>query len=179
VTAVLFVCTGNQCRSPMAVAMLRRLQPDLVVTSAGLMPGGAPATKGTIKALSSHGLWVDHHVSRQISRSIVDEAEIVIGMARRHVREIVVLAPESLHRTFTLKDFVRRAEVVGARRPAEPLDAWLARVDGGRHAIDLLGENPADDIEDPIGKAQKFYEACADELDDLIARFSAATFPEA
>ena len=55
-------------------------------------------------------------------------ADVLIGMAREHVREAVVLAPDVWGRAFTLKEIVRLGEERGGRAPDEPLEQWLARL---------------------------------------------------
>ncbi|HVW34080.1 MAG TPA: hypothetical protein VHL53_16205, partial [Acidimicrobiia bacterium] len=95
------------------------------------------------------------------------------GMGRSHVREAVALAgPGVLPRAFTLKELVRRGEARGGRGPDEPLGDWLARLAAGRRPADLLGENPADDVADPVGGPKKDYERTAAELDDLATRLA-------
>jgi protein-tyrosine-phosphatase len=100
-------------------------------------------------------------------------ADLVIGMARSHVREAVALAgPAVVNRAFTLKEIVRRGEERGGRAAGEPVDAWLARLAAGRRINDLLGDSDADDVADPIGGPRRHYERTATELDDLTARLA-------
>jgi protein-tyrosine phosphatase len=173
---ILVVCTANQCRSPMAAALLRaRVPTGVTVSSAGLLPGGAPATRDARRVVDG----VDAHVSRQLSSSLVDGAALVIAMERRHVREVAVASPDALARTFTLREFVRRASSVGPRRVAggESFDEWLDRVGAGRRIADLVGDDPADDVADPIGQPLAVYRATAAELSDLLDRLVALAWP--
>jgi protein-tyrosine-phosphatase len=49
--------------------------------------------------------------------------------------------------------------------------AWLGRVGAGRRTSDLVGDDPADDIADPVGRPRAEYEDTADQLEDLLERF--------
>jgi protein-tyrosine phosphatase len=174
---ILVVCTANQCRSPMAAALLRARVPDGVsVSSAGLLPGGAPATADARRAVDG----LDDHVSRQLSPAMVDDASLVLAMERRHLREVVVSSPDAFGRTFTLRELVRRASAAGARRvdEGETFEAWLARVGAGRRAGDLVGDDPSDDVADPIGQPPAVYRATAGDLSELLGRFVALAWPQ-
>ncbi|MDQ3385370.1 MAG: hypothetical protein M3503_05075, partial [Actinomycetota bacterium] len=103
---------------------------------------------------------------------------LVVCMARSHARDAVVLHPPSWSRTYTLKELVRRGEAVGARRPGQPLDAWLTELGRGRQRAALLGADPDDDVADPIGGPDSAYEATAALLEDLVARAVGLAFPE-
>ena len=109
---VLFLCTGNICRSPVAEVLLRRRLADLGVParvrSAGLLRAGIPADAIGQELVAGRGLDLSAHRSRTVSREILLGADLVIGLARQHVREAVVTAPEAWPRTFTLKELVRR-----------------------------------------------------------------------
>jgi protein-tyrosine-phosphatase len=170
------VCTGNTCRSPMAAALLARRLDDAglkaTVSSAGLLFDGKPVTDHGRAVMADRGIDTSGHRSRRLTRQLVDGADLVLGMARGHVREAVALAPETLGRAFTLKEIVRRGEESGGRAPDEPLDAWLARLGSGRRPSDLLGESDADDVADPIGGPRRSYQRTAEELDDLTARLA-------
>ena len=122
--------------------------------------------------MAHRGLDTSGHRSRRLRPDLVAGADIVIGMARVHVREAVALVPDALGRAFTLKEIVRRGEERGGRAPGEPLEAWLARLSAGRRTADLLGDSDADDVADPIGGPRRSYERTADELDDLTARLA-------
>ena len=80
-----------------------------------------------------------------------------IGMAREHVREAVVLVPDALARTFTLKELVRGAEAIGAARvPTSRWPAWLARIAPHEPRAALVGRAATTtelDVADPIGAA--------------------------
>jgi protein-tyrosine phosphatase len=172
---ILLVCTANQCRSPMAEALLRRLfAPAGIgaqVGSAGLLPGGAPATPDAVATMAARGVDISDHVSRTLSPDMVRTTPLVLGMARLHVREACVLYGAPIERTFTLKEFVRRSEQAGGREADEAVAAWVGRVGAGRRSSDLVAEDPADDIADPVGRPRAEYEATADELEDLLERF--------
>ena len=172
---VLFVCTGNTCRSPMAAALLSaRLAEagvEATVSSAGTLFDGRPATDHGMACMAERGLDTSSHRSRKITPTLVKEPELIIGLARSHVRDIVTLASDTWPRTFTLKELVRRAEEHGPRG-GEALTQWLASVGAGRKLSDLLGDHAADDVADPIGGPKSAYDKTAAELDDLTRRLA-------
>lgn len=174
------ICTGNQCRSPMAEALLRdradRAGLDVQVGSAGLISDGVPASEGAVRALRGRGVDLATHRSRPLTAELVGGADLVVGMAREHVREAVVLDPSAMGRAFTLREVVRRGTAVGPRGD-EPLEVWLARVAAGRRPADLLGADTSDDIPDPIGRSRRFYERTAAEIEDLVDRLVELAFP--
>ena len=164
----------------MAAALLARRLDDAgvkaVVSSAGLLFDGKPATDHGRAVMADRGIDTSGHRSRKLRPDIVSRADLVIGMARSHVREAVALAgPAVMGRAFTLKEIVRRGEELGGRAPGEPLEDWLARLSEGRRPVDLLAEAEAeaDDVADPIGGPRHGYERTAKELDDLTARLAA------
>ncbi len=84
------------------------------VSSAGLHPGGRPATDHGIAAMADRGFDLVGHRSRQLDADLLEGADVVIAMAREHVREVAVLDQDALRRTFTLKELVRAAEAQGS-----------------------------------------------------------------
>ena len=89
---VLFVCTGNTCRSPMAVALLRRMAPhlDLEIRSAGTSAyTGSPASSVAIEAMGEVDVDLTGHRSSSLNGYMLEEADIVFCMADRHRRHIV------------------------------------------------------------------------------------------
>jgi protein-tyrosine-phosphatase len=94
---VLFVCTGNICRSPMAAAILRHLIQargiDAIgVHSAGTAPwDGAPASEGSYLVSLEHGLDLSGHRSRQLTTDIVADAGLIFGMSASHVERAIQL----------------------------------------------------------------------------------------
>lgn len=178
---VLTVCTANQCRSPMAEVLLRHALEGrgvhAEVVSAGSMRGGVAASGGSVRAMAKRGLVLDAHESHQMTADDVATADLVLCMARRHAREAVVLHPSAWPRTFTLKELVRRGEAVGPRRPDQSLGAWLAAIGQGRVRAELLADDPADDVSDPMGGPDVAYEATAALLEDLVQRAVDLAFP--
>ena len=166
----------------MAEALLRhRLEErgiDAHVHSAGLLDDGEPASRHGVDLLAARGIDLSAHRSRRMATDMLRDADLVIGMARRHVREAVVLAPETWFKTFTLKELVRRGDDRGPRAPGQPLAEWLEKLHAGRTRADLLGDSRADDVFDPIGSPRSAYEEVAAELDALLARAVDLTFPD-
>jgi len=150
---------------------------DATVSSAGLFRGGVPASPGSVKAMARRGLELDGHRSRTVTPDLLAEAELVLGMARLHVREAVLAVPDVWPRAFMLKELVRRGAEAGRRPPEEPFEAWLARVHEGRRRADLIGDDPADDVADPVGGPDRLYLETADELEGLVGRFVDLAFP--
>jgi protein-tyrosine-phosphatase len=143
------------------------------VRSAGLLPGGAPPTPEAIDVMADQAIDIAGHVSRALDAEAARSASLVIGMTRHHVREAVVTHGADIERTFTLKELVRRGEVVGRRHPDETESAWLARVGSGRRTVDLVGDDDGDDIADPVRGPRSAYEDTARELDSLLRRLVA------
>jgi len=118
--------------------------------------------------MAAYGLDISSHRSHVVHAGELAAADLVLGMAREHVRHVVVAAPETWPRTFTLKELVRRGQEVGPRKPGEPVADWLARVHEGRDRMALLGDSPDDDVADPIGGPPQVYAATAALLDQLL-----------
>ena len=174
VTEILVLCTANQCRSVLAESLLRhRLTAAGVsasVRSAGMMPDTGPPPAEVLSALAGYGLDPVAHRGRGLSQGDLASADLVLAMAREHLRYAVVAMPDVWPRAFTLKELVRRGQKIGPRLAGEPLAGWLGRAHHGRDRAALLGESPDDDVADPTGNAPQHYIAIAAQLDHLLGR---------
>src|SRR5687768_868182 len=111
---VLFVCTGNTCRSPLAAAALVRALGDLAdrveVSSAGTAAlSGAPASEGSRRAAARAGLDLDGHASRRLDASVLAGVDLVLLMDPRDHALVRALDPEAAGQTYGLADFARPA----------------------------------------------------------------------
>jgi protein-tyrosine phosphatase len=180
-TNVLFVCTGNICRSPMAAGMLRARAAArglaVEVASCGLSLADLPATDEAIRCARDKGADIAAHRSAVLDRALVARADLAIGMERQHVREVLALDRSALGRAFTFKDLVRRAERTGPRSPDEAFASWLDRLGAGRRAIDLVGFDADDEVADPYRRRLSEYERCADEIAGLVIRLADLGWP--
>jgi protein-tyrosine phosphatase len=172
VTDVLFVCTGNICRSPTAAALLAARTHGKIkgieVDSAGTLDLDQTSPVEVIAAAAELGVDMESHLSHRFTLDDLATADLIIGMAREHVREVVLACPPVWPRTFTLLELVRRGHAVGWRGGTESLDLWLARIHEGRHHADLLGDSNEDDIPDPIGGPLSEYRASAQLIAGLV-----------
>lgn len=160
-------------------AQLVRRGSEASVSSAGFYEGGAPASAGSKLAMTAYDLDLDDHRSRRVTEAMAAAADLVIGMQRRHVRELVVASPDLWPHTFTLKDLVRRSQAVDARDPDMALVEWLSVVGRGRSGTDLIGDDPDDDVADPMGGPDHLYASTAAEINDLVAQFVDVASPPA
>lgn len=158
----------------MVEALLRRdleaIGVPAKVSSAGTLDGGdRPAAEEVVELMAKRGLDVGAHRSRPITRDLVLASDLVVGMAREHVREAVVLAPAALGRSFTLKELVRKGRELGRRTGGESVQAWLARAAANRPPTAHLGRSELDDVADPMGQRFAVYKKTAKELEILTA----------
>jgi protein-tyrosine phosphatase len=162
------------CRSPVAEAFLKRKVeaagiPGVRVHSAGILESGRAAPYENIEVMAELGYDLEPHRSRRVDRDMLSGADLVIGMAREHVREVAVDVPDVWPRTFTLRELVRRGDEVGARGD-QPLDEWIAKVHAGRTPSMLMGASDVDDVADPMGRPRRAFETAAAEIEELIDR---------
>ncbi len=104
---VLFVCTGNICRSPMAEGLLKKMHAELSVSSAGVgaLVGGGPPYEA-IQVMEEYGVDISDHIARQVDREMVTDADLVLAMERHHREWLKRAYPEADRKTYTLKEYV-------------------------------------------------------------------------
>ncbi len=139
---ILFVCTGNICRSPMAEGLFRRMakgRGDYKVMSAGLgaINGQAPSTYA-VRGLKEIGIDITGLRSRMVTAQMVLEADLIFGMTHGHVDAINLLYPQAQEKTFLLREFDDTLQVYEK------------------------------DISDPIGGSYDVYLNCRDQIEQGI-----------
>ncbi|MDR1640033.1 MAG: low molecular weight protein arginine phosphatase [Clostridiales bacterium] len=111
---VLFVCTGNTCRSPMAAAIAQGLSPEVQAASAGLGAfEGEPASGNAVKAMSKRSFSISDHSARLVSRLEVESAYIVLAMTRSHKRALIEMFPDQAEKIFSLGEYAGEDADVG------------------------------------------------------------------
>ncbi len=170
---LLFVCTAGRCRSPIAAAIfekyLKQAHSRVSVGSVGLRYTGEPTPSVGISLLDEFGVKLPSNRSTELTRELADEADLILGMTREHVRDIVDLSPDAWPKTFTMKDFARRVEQASPRRKHQRVDDWLAILGEDRSPYDLFSAKSDDDLIDPFGQRAKVWRQLITEV-DVLAR---------
>jgi RpiB/LacA/LacB family sugar-phosphate isomerase len=140
---ILFICTGNVCRSPMAEGLFRqavRGHGEFRVVSAGLGAlDGQPPTPHSVTAMREIGIDISAQRSRMLTGEMVRQADFIFGMTHSHVDAIGLLYPPAVEKTSLLREF---------DETLEPFEK---------------------DIGDPVGSPYEVYEYCRDQIEQGIA----------
>src|ERR1041385_2616967 len=151
---VLFVCTGNVCRSPMAEGIFRHAvqgRGNYRVISAGLgAMEGQPPSVYAVQAVKELGIDISSQRSRMLTPELVEHADYIFGMTHSHIDTVMLLYPHAAEKTFLLREF--------------------------DETLDLFEK----DISDPIGGSYDVYLSCRDQIEQGIAsllRFIQQTEP--
>lgn len=168
--AILTICTGNICRSPLAEQMLRQgLATDtrFEVGSAGLHAVvGAPMDPDAAVQLRAHGGDPSGLRGEQLTDGHANAADLLLTMTREQRDEVIRRHPTAMQRTFTLAEFAALLEKDPSSTNEQPRDR-IAQAARSRAQVRLTR---ADDVRDPIDASTEVHEAVGNQIVALIDR---------
>ncbi|WP_378761666.1 hypothetical protein [Microbacterium suwonense] len=175
---ILFVCTGNICRSPYMQHSLHAMLTDQRRTDVSIVSAGTHAVEGHAMAtplarrLHDRGIDASGFRASTLRSETIDNASLVVTATREHRRLVVGRRHDAAERTFTLAQLARllRSSPENAAVPASVPDlvhrALTARGRSGGGASD-------DDLDDPWRRSQRTYRRVADRIDELLIPIAA------
>jgi low molecular weight protein-tyrosine phosphatase len=163
---VLFVCTGNLCRSATAEGFARREMqrhtgtPLRFISAGTHAVEGSPAASRSMTAAAERGAGLERHHARELTKRRVRASHLILCMAAEHRPYVLALDRSAVRRTFLIASFAR----------AVSQWSWLANSPAELVAMaaEHVREQPGDDIADPLGHPPEAYAACAERLDGLV-----------
>jgi len=170
--SVLFVCTGNICRSPIAERLLRARVADrapVVAASAGIrgLPEH-PIDGSCALALRELGGDPGGHVSRRLSQQLIAGADLILTAETAHLSEIVQSEPLAFRRIFTMREFGRLGSGLVALPPTPAvLRTRVVEIGARRGSAPPAGADE-DDIADPFGASLRVVRACARQIAEAV-----------
>ena len=169
---VLFVCTGNICRSPMAQYLMRGRAEQhglaVLTLSCGLQLEDTPASAHAVTVVGDRGFDMTAHRSRIINEDLVKASDLVLAMTGRHAREAAILDMDDAHMIYTLREFVRRSSMQAPRAADEPIGDYTRRLHTQRPLAQLGSGGTKDDVDDPYGRRKSVYRRTANDLESLV-----------
>jgi protein-tyrosine phosphatase len=194
---ILFVCTGNLCRSPMAEALFQsKLTSDYPgltsltrVHSAGTSAiEDNPATSSAVQAMDLWDVDLEPHRASELTINQLRDADIVMTMAREHLLSIERMYPKALQKSTTLKHIASLSEKVVARLGEETvqdegearrrLASVLELLRDAAHTDGFLADiqSRSSDIIDPIGSSLQVYLGVAEDIESSLDKVMRALF---
>ncbi|GAA0137635.1 low molecular weight protein arginine phosphatase [Paenibacillus sp. YSY-4.3] len=181
---ILFVCTGNTCRSPMAEGIFRKLARergiDAEVASAGVAAvAGLPISRHAEGVLKDLGIY-DQITSTPLHAQLIEWADIILTLTGGHKQQAIAAFPEKADKIYTLKEYVEEDEVVLAEQAELSrliADLELSRALGQaleqakeQRIRELLQRMPRYDISDPFGGSRQDYDLTAQEISAALEK---------
>ena len=176
-TRILFVCTGNTCRSPLAEAILSHLiekdgrSTEFEVLSAGLMAQtGECVSNLAWQAASAMGLDLSWHRARQLNQYMMEEAHIIFTMTRAHKEMLVFHYPEYAGKIWTLTEYTQAIQngTLMKLLGKEETEIQETETFMGETGQNITEKIPAPDIQDPYGFDIQVYQQCAYQLQEHL-----------
>jgi protein-tyrosine phosphatase len=181
---LLFVCTGNICRSPFAEILTRHLLVGRLggrdasafeVSSAGVQAvvgsGMHPMTRSELSPWLLDGLAAEHFVARQLCSAMIGEVDLVLGLNTRHRSAVIEREPAALASCFSIREYARlAAEVDPSALPDEPVARAHTLIDLVRTRRGLAPPTlpDADRVPDPMGGGQAEHHKAAVLISDAV-----------
>ena len=181
---VVFVCTGNICRSPMAEQMLikkaAKEKLPISVSSAGVMAmTGDPMTPQSADAMTLRGFTPTKHISQDLTPKMLEEADLVLTATLEHRSELARMLPKASKYSFTIDEFARLTSFLMAdpefqgefkKKSKETREHYLKRA--MQEAVLLRGMVPTNldpkDVIDPYGESTKVYSQVAEHIEGSL-----------
>ncbi|MCH7231425.1 phosphotyrosine protein phosphatase [Glycomyces sp. L485] len=167
--SVLHVCTGNICRSPMSERILDGLTGDDVFNhGAGISSfhDGDPMQANSARELDERGFESDGHRARHIEREHVESSDLILVATVGHLDYIADRFPESVDKTFLVRQFGAIAAATAAELPdGDAVTRGKALV---ATAAKRRGDYSETDLSDPWGLGRAVYSQIADQLEDAL-----------
>jgi protein-tyrosine phosphatase len=175
---VVFLCTGNRFRSPMAAAFFARATDGLPVRvrSLGTLDvGPIPVLPEALEESASLGLDLSSHRACRLAGEDLSETDLVVGFERAHVAQAVVEARARRERTFTLPELVGLLAAIAPSPDLDPVERARVALQAA-HEARPASQAFAPEVADPLGRPRSAQRETATRVQELVTQLAIGLF---